>query len=331
MLGSPIVEGNVGARPPGDRPHDSTANRGGGERSAHDPGNPGRQRALPGRRSHEELRPSTARCASTRLLSARGPVLHALLARMFRMLASEGVSFDWGEMARFILNDGTTRSGRSRRAGASPARTTGRSAAALRMTGHERRCEGGDGDGPRFLQIHTLHSYTAALLNRDDSGLAKRMPFGRVMRTRISSQCLKRHWRTADDTFSIRNIPNAPSGHPLPQHHRAEGDRAAARGGGLRRGRPGGAGGGVQHRRLRQSGGIGAVAPAAATRAARGRLPAREGGGDRGRPRERRGRGGGGGERPLRGAHRGGRQFPGRFASRRASRAVSRVPSSAAW
>ena len=64
---------------------------------------------------------------------------------------------------------------------------------------------------PRFLQIHTLHSYTAALLNRDDSGLAKRMPFGRVMRTRISSQCLKRHWRTADDTFSIRNIPNAPS------------------------------------------------------------------------------------------------------------------------
>ena len=31
---------------------------------------------------------------------------------------------------------------------------------------------------PRFLQIHTLHSYPAALLNRDDSGLAKRMPFG---------------------------------------------------------------------------------------------------------------------------------------------------------
>ena len=26
---------------------------------------------------------------------------------------------------------------------------------------------------PRFLQIHTLHSYPAALLNRDDSGLAK--------------------------------------------------------------------------------------------------------------------------------------------------------------
>ena len=29
---------------------------------------------------------------------------------------------------------------------------------------------------PRFLQIHTLHSYPAALLNGDDSGLAKRIP-----------------------------------------------------------------------------------------------------------------------------------------------------------
>ena len=59
---------------------------------------------------------------------------------------------------------------------------------------------------PRFLQIHTLHSYPAALLNRDDSGLAKRMPFGDATRTRVSSQCLKRHWRMADDEFSVRNI-----------------------------------------------------------------------------------------------------------------------------
>ncbi|MDZ7642277.1 MAG: type I-E CRISPR-associated protein Cas7/Cse4/CasC [Desulfurivibrio sp.] len=51
---------------------------------------------------------------------------------------------------------------------------------------------------PRFLQIHTLHSYTAALLNRDDSGLAKRLAYGGAIRTRISSQCLKRHWRMAD-------------------------------------------------------------------------------------------------------------------------------------
>ena len=47
----------------------------------------------------------------------------------------------------------------------------------------------------RFLQIHTLHSYPAALLNRDNSGLAKRLDFGGVTRTRISSQCLKWHWR----------------------------------------------------------------------------------------------------------------------------------------
>lgn len=55
----------------------------------------------------------------------------------------------------------------------------------------------------RFLQFHTLHSYPAALLNRDDSGLAKRLLYGGATRTRISSQCLKRHWRTAegDDAF----------------------------------------------------------------------------------------------------------------------------------
>ena len=59
---------------------------------------------------------------------------------------------------------------------------------------------------PRFLQIHSLHSYPAALLNRDDSGLAKRMTFGGAVRTRISSQCLKRHWRTARDDFAIHGI-----------------------------------------------------------------------------------------------------------------------------
>ena len=52
---------------------------------------------------------------------------------------------------------------------------------------------------PRFIQIHTLVSYPAALLNRDDSGLAKRLPYGDAIRTRVSSQCLKRHWRTVDD------------------------------------------------------------------------------------------------------------------------------------
>jgi CRISPR system Cascade subunit CasC len=59
---------------------------------------------------------------------------------------------------------------------------------------------------PRFIQIHTLHNYPAALLNRDDAGLAKRLPYGNAIRTRISSQCLKRHWRVADDVFSLSSI-----------------------------------------------------------------------------------------------------------------------------
>jgi len=58
----------------------------------------------------------------------------------------------------------------------------------------------------RFLQIHTLTSYPATLINRDDSGLAKRLPFGDASRTRISSQCLKRHWRMADDAWSLRRL-----------------------------------------------------------------------------------------------------------------------------
>ncbi len=62
---------------------------------------------------------------------------------------------------------------------------------------------------PRFIQIHTLHSYPAALLNRDDSGLAKRMMYGGAVRTRISSQCLKRHWRVAKDEFALGNIDGA--------------------------------------------------------------------------------------------------------------------------
>ena len=58
----------------------------------------------------------------------------------------------------------------------------------------------------RFLQIHSLHGYSAALLNRDDSGLAKRITYGGAIRTRISSQCLKRHWRVADSDFALQRI-----------------------------------------------------------------------------------------------------------------------------
>lgn len=62
---------------------------------------------------------------------------------------------------------------------------------------------------PRFLQIHTLTGYASALLNRDDAGLAKRLPYGGAMRTRVSSQCLKRHWRHADDPHALSGIDGA--------------------------------------------------------------------------------------------------------------------------
>ncbi|MDR1490507.1 MAG: type I-E CRISPR-associated protein Cas7/Cse4/CasC, partial [Desulfovibrio sp.] len=56
---------------------------------------------------------------------------------------------------------------------------------------------------PRFIQLSTLTTFPASLLNRDDSGLAKRLPFGPCTRTRVSSQCLKRHWRLAEDPFAL--------------------------------------------------------------------------------------------------------------------------------
>lgn len=62
---------------------------------------------------------------------------------------------------------------------------------------------------PRFMQIHFLAPYTAALLNRDDAGLAKRLPYGGALRTRVSSQCLKRHWRLADDQHALTAIDGA--------------------------------------------------------------------------------------------------------------------------
>ena len=61
----------------------------------------------------------------------------------------------------------------------------------------------------RFLQIHSLHGYSAVLLNRDDSGLAKRITYGGATRTRVSSQCLKRHWRVADSDYALQRIDGA--------------------------------------------------------------------------------------------------------------------------
>ena len=54
-----------------------------------------------------------------------------------------------------------------------------------------------------FFQLHTLTSYPGTLLNRDDIGRAKRLPFGGATRTRVSSQCLKYHWRNFDGEHAL--------------------------------------------------------------------------------------------------------------------------------
>lgn len=48
-----------------------------------------------------------------------------------------------------------------------------------------------------FLQMHVLTAYPTSNLNRDDSGRPKTVEFGGVQRLRISSQSLKRAWRTS--------------------------------------------------------------------------------------------------------------------------------------
>jgi CRISPR system Cascade subunit CasC len=77
---------------------------------------------------------------------------------------------------------------------------------------------------PRFIQIHSLASYPGTLLNRDDAGLAKRLPFGGTVRTRVSSQALKRRWRfagTADHTAAAQ-VPHALQGLNVPMGDRSK-------------------------------------------------------------------------------------------------------------
>ena len=65
-----------------------------------------------------------------------------------------------------------------------------------------------------LIEIHMLKNYPPVNLNRDDSGAPKTCFFGGVQRGRISSQCLKRSWRTSEtfrdlESFGIRtrNMP----------------------------------------------------------------------------------------------------------------------------
>lgn len=49
-----------------------------------------------------------------------------------------------------------------------------------------------------FLQLHLLTAYGPSNLNRDDTGRPKSVLFGATQRLRVSSQSLKRAWRTSD-------------------------------------------------------------------------------------------------------------------------------------
>ncbi|MBE2243854.1 MAG: type I-E CRISPR-associated protein Cas7/Cse4/CasC [Burkholderiaceae bacterium] len=50
----------------------------------------------------------------------------------------------------------------------------------------------------RFLQLHLLTNYPPANLNRDDTGRPKTALMGDAQRLRVSSQSLKRAWRTSE-------------------------------------------------------------------------------------------------------------------------------------
>ena len=76
----------------------------------------------------------------------------------------------------------------------------------------------------RFLQVHSLASYPGTLLNRDDAGMAKRLQFGGTVRTRVSSQALKRRWRFAGQETheAARAVPYSLQSLNLPMGERSK-------------------------------------------------------------------------------------------------------------
>ena len=63
----------------------------------------------------------------------------------------------------------------------------------------------------KFIQLHTLITHAAALLNRDDAGRAKRLTFGNTDRIRVSSQCQKRRYREEAGRWSVRGLGTSVS------------------------------------------------------------------------------------------------------------------------
>jgi CRISPR system Cascade subunit CasC len=55
-----------------------------------------------------------------------------------------------------------------------------------------------------LIEIHMIQNHSPANLNRDDLGAPKTCYFGGVLRSRISSQCLKRSIRMSDEFKALR-------------------------------------------------------------------------------------------------------------------------------
>lgn len=65
-----------------------------------------------------------------------------------------------------------------------------------------------------LFEIHMLKNFPSTNLNRDETGAPKTCYFGGSQRGRISSQCLKRSWRTSElfgvlesQGWRSRNLP----------------------------------------------------------------------------------------------------------------------------
>ena len=105
LLGSPVIERKWALILHGIALMTPRAGDEGDNRTAHEGYMPvGRALFLGGDANRRE-RGYYAESRLNRLLTARGPMLRTLLARMFRMMAAIDQPFNWREMARFILNE----------------------------------------------------------------------------------------------------------------------------------------------------------------------------------------------------------------------------------
>ena len=105
LLGSPQVENKWALILHGIALMTPTGSGDGAGRSAHD-GTVSVGRALFSGDNSQRTKAFYSESRLSRLLTARGPILRTLLARLFRMMAAAGQQFNWREMAWFILYEG---------------------------------------------------------------------------------------------------------------------------------------------------------------------------------------------------------------------------------